>query len=59
MDSRHRLFTLSRLRLINAPVAVLAFALTEIGRDIYRPDIYGHNVNDFGIADLWAITWAP
>jgi hypothetical protein len=51
VDLRRRFLTFSRARLINTLVAVAAFALTEIGRDIYRPYVYGHNVNDFGIAD--------
>lgn len=42
MDLRRRLFTFSRARLINALVAMATFALTEMGRDIYRPYVYSH-----------------
>ncbi len=28
-----------------------AFALTELGRDVYRPHAYRSGLNDFGIAD--------
>jgi hypothetical protein len=51
VDLRRRLFTFSRARLINALIAVTSFALTEVGRDVYRPYVYSHNVHDFGIAD--------
>jgi hypothetical protein len=51
VDLRRRLFTFSRARLINTLVAATAFALTEIGRDIYRPYVYSRDLNDFGIAD--------
>ncbi|WP_430972096.1 VanZ family protein [Sunxiuqinia rutila] len=30
---------------------LLVFAITEIGREIYRPYIYENNINDFGLAD--------
>jgi len=39
------------LRLIYFITFLLSFALTEIGRFIYRPYIYENNINDFGIAD--------
>jgi hypothetical protein len=51
VDLRRRFFTFSRARLINTLVAVATFALTEIGRDVYRPYVYSQNFNDFGIAD--------
>lgn len=51
MDSGSRLLTFSRTRAINLLIAALAFALTEIGRDVYRPYVYRHNLNDLGIAD--------
>jgi hypothetical protein len=52
VDLRRRLFTFSRARLINTLVGVTAFALTEIGRDVYRPYVYSQDLNDFGIADM-------
>jgi hypothetical protein len=42
VDLRHRLFSCSRAKLANTLVAVAAFALTEMGRDIYRPYVYSH-----------------
>jgi len=39
------------LRLIYFISFLFSFALTEIGRYIYRPFIYENNINDFGIAD--------
>ena len=51
MDWHRRFFTFSRTGPINTPVALGTFVLTEIGRDIYPPRVYSHNINDFGIAD--------
>jgi TRAP-type uncharacterized transport system fused permease subunit len=51
VDLRRRFFTFSRARLINTVIAAVAFTLTEMGRDVYRPYVYSHHVNDFGIAD--------
>jgi hypothetical protein len=51
VDLGTRLLTFSRTRAVNLLIAALAFALTEIGRDVYRPYVYSHNLNDFGIAD--------
>ncbi len=31
--------------------AISAFFITETGRFVYRPFIYEHNINDFGLAD--------
>ncbi len=31
--------------------AISAFLITEAGRFVYRPFIYEHNINDFGLAD--------
>lgn len=30
---------------------ISAFLITETGRFLYRPFIYDHNINDFGLAD--------
>lgn len=40
-----------RYRLINGLVGVVAFLVTEAGREFYRPYIYSNRVDDFGIAD--------
>jgi hypothetical protein len=39
------------LRLIYLLAFLLSFGITEFGRKIYRPYIYSHNMNDFGLAD--------
>ena len=41
----------SRLRVVCAVVFVGAFALTELGRYVYRPHVYSAGLSDFGIAD--------
>jgi hypothetical protein len=51
MNINKRLLTISRRRIIAFIIFVLAFVLTEIGRDIYRPYIYANDINDFGIAN--------
>ena len=51
MNNRHKLFTWNRLRTAYLLVFILSFALTEIGRYVYRPFIYGAGLNDLGIAD--------
>ena len=38
-------------RIIYFLIFIFSFGLTEIGRHIYRPFIYEHNINDFGLAD--------
>jgi len=38
-------------RIVYAITCVFAFLATEIGRYVYRPYIYEHNINDFGLAD--------
>jgi hypothetical protein len=43
--------TIDVLRVLYALTAVVAFLLTEVGRNVYRPYIYEHGINDFGIAD--------
>jgi hypothetical protein len=41
----------SRLRVAHVIVFVCAFALTELGRYVYRPYAYRSGLSDFGIAD--------
>ena len=41
----------SRLRVVCAVGCVCAFALTELGRYVYRPYVYRTGLSDFGIAD--------
>jgi len=48
---KDRIKTFDKLRIIYFICFILAFALTEAGRYIYRPWIYENNFNDFGIAD--------
>ena len=48
---KDRIKTFDKLRMIYFICFILAFALTEAGRYIYRPWIYENNFNDFGIAD--------
>lgn len=48
---KNRLKTFDTLRLVYFVIFLLSFAMTEIGRYIYRPYIYENNINDFGIAD--------
>jgi hypothetical protein len=43
--------TIDLFRLLYAVTAVVAFLLTEAGRNVYRPYIYEHGINDLGIAD--------
>ena len=43
--------TIDLFRLLYATTAVVALLLTEAGRFVYRPYIYGNGINDFGIAD--------
>jgi len=51
MSQRHRLLTCSRGRIVNLLIAAVAFALTEIGRCVYRPYVYSHEIDDLGVAD--------
>lgn len=48
---RESLRTVDVVRLVYAAVAVVAFLLTEAGRNIYRPYVYETGLNDLGIAD--------
>jgi len=48
---KKRILKFDSLRLVYFITFLLSFALTEIGRYIYRPYIYENNINDFGIAD--------
>jgi len=43
--------TVDTFRVIYFVTFLISFALTEIGRYIYRPFIYENNINDYGIAD--------
>ncbi len=43
--------TIDTFRIIYFAMFIFSFFLTEIGRYIYRPFIYEHNINDFGVAD--------
>lgn len=43
--------TIDTKRIVYLIAAILAFLGTEFGRFVYRPYIYEHNINDFGLAD--------
>jgi glycopeptide antibiotics resistance protein len=49
--STEQLRTVDVRRVSYAAVTVLSFAVTEIGRHVYRPFIYGNGIDDFGLAD--------
>jgi hypothetical protein len=48
---KERVKTIDTIRIAYLLVFLLAFALTEAGRYIYRPWVYENNVNDMGLAD--------
>ena len=48
---KEKIRTIDKFRIIYFVIFLISFGLTEIGRHIYRPFIYGNNINDFGIAD--------
>jgi hypothetical protein len=50
--SKERLTRLSSIRIAYFLLFVFFFFLTETGRKVYRPYIYGNQINDFGSADV-------
>lgn len=50
--SKERFTKLSSIRLAYFLLFVFFFLLTETGREVYRPFIYRHQINDFGLADV-------
>jgi len=48
---KEKIRTIDTFRIIYFVLFVLFFVLTEMGRFIYRPFIYEHQINDWGIAD--------
>ncbi len=48
---KDRIKKIDALRITYFITFLFSFALTELGRYIYRPYIYENNINDFGIAD--------
>jgi hypothetical protein len=46
-----RLLQRSTLRIAYLVAFVVCFITTEIGRKVYRPYIYSHHIDDWGIAD--------
>jgi hypothetical protein len=50
-DYKTRLFSVTKKRIFFFVIFVLMFAITEIGRNIYRPFIYANDIFDFYIAD--------
>ena len=51
MADRHKLLTWSRRRTAYVLVFLVAFVMTEAGRNLYRPFVYRSGWNDLGIAD--------
>lgn len=51
MFEKTRLLAIDRRRMIFFALFVGMFIFTEIGRQIYRPYIYAHDIFDFWIAD--------
>lgn len=49
--NKERLVKIDKIRIIYFSIFLFAFALTEIGREIYRPYIYANGFYDYGIAD--------
>lgn len=43
--------TIDTKRVVYLITCIMAFLVTEFGRFVYRPYIYQHHINDFGIAD--------
>ena len=48
---KETLFSFSWLRVVYFNIFVVAFLITEIGRNVYRPYIYENGIADYGIAD--------
>ena len=42
---------------MNAVIALVAYVLTEAGREFYRPYVYHNGIKDFGIADTLGNTF--
>lgn len=51
MADRHKLLTWSHRRTAYLLVFLVAFAMTEAGRNVYRPFVYRSGWRDLGIAD--------
>jgi len=50
--SGNRLTTMTRGRTISLVIFCCALVLTEIGRELYRPYIFQHGMQDFGLAAI-------
>jgi hypothetical protein len=51
LTTKSRYLEPSRSRFLFLLVALGAFVLTELGRNVYRPYAYEHRLFDFGLAD--------
>jgi hypothetical protein len=49
--TRKRIYEITNLRIYYGVFFAVAFVITELGRKIYRPYIYRHHLEDFGMAD--------
>jgi hypothetical protein len=50
-STKGRIWKASRSRAIFLLMGIVAFAVTELGRFVYRPYVYQHGISDFGLAD--------
>lgn len=51
MIDKTRVYIIDNKRIAMFLIFIVMFIITEIGRNIYRPYIYSHNIFDFWIAD--------
>ncbi len=51
LSTRERICKPCRSRIVFLAIAVVAFAITEFGRYVYRPYVREHGIADFGLAD--------
>ena len=51
MIDKNRIFVIDNKRIAFFLIFVFMFVLTEMGRKIYRPYIYSHDIFDYWIAD--------
>lgn len=51
MIDKTRIYIIDNKRIAMFLIFIVMFIITEIGRNVYRPYIYSHNIFDFWIAD--------
>lgn len=52
LPSPHRALKLGPIRGIYFVTCAVLYVLVELGRKVYRPDIYRNGINDYGFADV-------